>query len=371
MTKKNDPDLAPDAALATDLGDPVERHAKQVAEMGGDIDDIDSYDPSGEDDGSVLPDDYDPLKPAPAASQDDDDDDDDADSDDSDGDKDDDDSDGEGSEDEDEADEEEADEEEADEADANDDSEDEGEADSKPAAKGIPKHRFDEVNERRKAAEAEAERLRAQIEAGKPPEEKEAPYDIRANEKEYMDLLLDGDTDGALAKREEIDAAKEAKWRAETKTETKTDLDTQAEEAELVSLSREAEAMFDVFNPDSENYDQAMLNKVLVFMKGYEAQGGISRGDAFINGLADVVEMYDLMPPEEGADEDPEPKPTGKKKVDKKKAALKKKAVTPAGLDGQGSADAGAATPNIEDMTDEELDALPEKTLARLRGDFG
>jgi hypothetical protein len=46
MTRKNDPDLAPDAALATDLGDPVERHAKQVAEMGGDIDDIDNYDPS-------------------------------------------------------------------------------------------------------------------------------------------------------------------------------------------------------------------------------------------------------------------------------------------------------------------------------------
>jgi hypothetical protein len=116
-----------------------------------------------------------------------------------------------------------------------------------------------------------------------------------------------------------------------------------------------------------------MLNKVLTFMRGYESSENMTRGDAFVAGLADVVELYNLMPPEEDAeaDADAEPKPTGKKKVDKKKAKLKEDAHKPVGLDGDSSADAGIVAPNIEDMTDEELDALPEKTLARMRGDFG
>jgi len=367
--RKDDPDLAPDAALAKTIEDPEAHRLEQLAYYGGEDDDIDSYDPTGEDDGSVI----DPNA-APAESSDDDDtqsgdedtqseDDDDAedtadDADDSD-DSDDDDSSDDG--DEDAA--------EEDEDDDGDVEEDEEPADKAP--KGIPKHRFDEVNERRKAAEEENARLKAQLEAGKPPEDQDEPYDIRANEKEYMDLLLDGDTEGALAKREEIDAAKEAKWRAEAKTETKSELSDDAATTELLALSKEAEQMFDVFNPDHADYNQEMLNKVMIFMNGYEASGEVSRADAFVMGLADVVEMYDLMPPEEGEDKgDPEPKPTGKKKVDKKKAKLKERAHQPAGLEGQGSADVGAAVPDIDNMTDEEIDALPEKTLARMRGDF-
>jgi len=365
--RKDDPDLAPDAALAKEIEDPEALRKEQLAYYGGDDDDIDDFDPTGLDDGSDL-------NAAPAASSDDDDtqsgdedtqseDDDDAedtadDADDSD-DSDDDDSSDDGDEDS-------ADEDEDDDGDSEEDEEEEA-----PAPKGIPKHRFDEVNERRKAAEEENARLRAQIEAGKPPAEDEKPYDFDAAEKEYVELTLDGDVDGALAKRKEIRAAEHAEWKAEAKQETKTDISQDAETQELLAMSKEAEQMFDVFNPDSEHYNQQMLDKVLTFMGGYEAANpNMSRGDAFVAGLADVVEMYDLMPEEGEGEGDPEPKPTGKKKVDKKKAKLREKAHQPAGLEGQGSADVGAAVPDIENMTDEEIDALPDKTLARMRGDF-
>jgi len=345
-------DLAADAVLATDLGDEKERHAAQVAEMGGDLDDIDDFDASGLDDGSVLPEDYDPLNPAPAASQSDE-------------------------ETEEEATDEEADDEvveDAPDAEAEEEPEAEAEAEEsddeeEPAKppKGIPKWRFDEVNESRKAAEEKLARLEAQLEAGKPPEEAEEAYNIRDNEKEYMDLLLDGDTEAALAKREEIDAAKYASWKSETQTATKTELSSEAETQELVAMSKEAEQMFDVFNPDSDNYNQPMLDKVMVFMRGYE--GTMGRGDAFVAALADVVEMYDLMPPEEG-DAPAAGTPTGKAKVDPKKAKLKAQAHQPVGNQGGASADTGAVAPSIDDMSDEELDALPEKTLARMRGDI-
>ena len=357
MSKNDIPgdSLAADASLAVEHT--PERAAEQLAYLGGELDDdVDAFDATGLDDGSVLPEDYDETKPAPAASLSDDDDGETGDEDDSD-----DDSAGDVEDSADDGDDDPT-------GDADESDESSGKEDA-PAGKGIPKHRFDEVNERRKAAETENERLRAQIAAGKPPTEEEAPYNLRAAEKEYMDFLLDGDTDSALAKREEIDAAKEAKWMAASSVATRTERNVEASNTDLLSLSHEAQEMFDVFNPDHADYNQGMLDKVLVFMKGYEASGTMSRSDAFVAGLADVVDMYDLMPEDGDAANKGEEKPTGKKKVvDKTKATAM--AHQPVAGQGQGSAQAGAVVPNINDMSDEELDALPEKTLARMRGDI-
>ena len=218
------------------------------------------------------------------------------------------------------------------------------------------------------AAEAELEVLRAKAAATEQGEEE--VYDFHANEKEYMELMLDGDVDGALVKREEIDAAKEAKWLANSTHKTKTDITESQSQEELIALTTEAEQMFDVFNPDSDDYDQAVLDKVIVFMKGYE-NSGLPRPDAFVTGLADVVELYGLTyEGQETAEPDTTKKPTGKPKVDPKKKGLAEKAHKPTVTDGGGANDTGVAAPDIENMTDEELDALPEKALARLRGDF-
>lgn len=353
---KRDPNegLAADAALAEDLGDENERRAGQLEYYGGTVDDIDSENLEGLDDGSS----FDPDNPAPPASQDDEKEEEEADDDDevddsADAEKD-------------ESGEEEP--EKTDDADPDDDSKTEDE----PAAKekGIPKHRFDEVNERRKAAEAELAAYKAKETAKE--EAAVEKFDFRANEKLYMELMLDGDVDGALAKREEIDAAKESKWKTETTTATKVDLDVQAEQNELVSLSQEAEAMFDVFDPDSDNFNQGMLNKVLTFMRGYEADETMSRSDAFVQGLADVIEMYDLMPEEAATKKTGKTTtPTGQKKTGgKAKETARANAHQPVGTTGKGSADTGAVVPDVDQMSDEEIDALPAKTLARLRGDF-
>lgn len=374
MGRKDDPDLAPDAALAVE--DTAERRAEQLAHLGGETDDIDDFDPAGLDDGSDLnfvPEDKDEDEDADKGSDTEGDEAeadkaDDADEDEDDASEAD---DTESGDDEDDTEDDTEDEEVADEADSDDTGEDEGEADPKPAPKGIPKHRFDEVNERRKAAEQELADLKAEQKAA--AEGEEETYDFDVAEKEYIELTLDGDTEGALAKRREIRAAEHAEWKAETKAETRTELDSDAETSELVALSKEAESMFDVFNPDHEDYNQPMLDKVLVYMRGYEQSSDMSRGDCFVAALADVVEQYDLMPPEEGDagdDPKPKPKPTGKKKVDKKKSKVKEQAHQPVGDSGSSSADSGAAVPNIEEMTDEEFDALPAKTQARLRGDI-
>lgn len=84
---------------------------------------------------------------------------------------------------------------------------------------GIPRIRFNEVNDRRKALEQENEQLRAQLastqgHSGTPSQgaqqqqvqENAAPYNIEAAEERYLQLVLDGDTKAATKLRMEINS---------------------------------------------------------------------------------------------------------------------------------------------------------------------
>lgn len=78
---------------------------------------------------------------------------------------------------------------------------------------GIPRARFNEVNDRKKALETEVEALRAQLAAANgggapaaaaPATPTPAPVDVDALEEEYTQALLDGDSKAAVAIRKQI-----------------------------------------------------------------------------------------------------------------------------------------------------------------------
>ncbi len=349
--RKDDPDLAPDAALATDLGDEDERRKAQLAYYGGEEDDIDNFDPEGLDDGSDL-------NAAPAASEE---------TEDKEEEKDD-----SNAEEEDSSEEAEAVGDAADNSEPEAESEDDGEPAreaEKAPAQGIPKQRFDEVNERRKAAEKRLAELEAEREAEQQAEKEE--YDFDKAEMEYQDLLLDGKQEEALAKRREIRAAEHATWKAEAKAETQEEISVADTQAELASMSKEAESMFPVFDKNHEDFDPSITHKVMVYMRGYIGESHAPT-DAFVNALADVIEQYDLDT-KYGFGEEPKeetPKETPPPKKDPKKGEVRKQAHQPAAKGGERSVDAGVATPNIFEMSDADLDKLSEEQIARLRGDF-
>ena len=384
--KDDDPNegLAADAALAEDLGDEEERRKEQLAYLGGEDDDIDSEDFSSADRGDSFeaPKDEDEDRGDEVDDDDDDDSDkddkDDDDSDDSDDDNEDDDSDDDDSDDDDDDDENED----------EDEDEDEDEEDPKGNKKpdqGIPRSRFNEVNERMKKAERELADLKNTDKAKE--EAKEEKYDFDTAEEEYMALLLDGKTKEAGAKRREIREAEKEAFVAEAKSETKQEVSAEDMEKAVDALSKEAESMFPMFDETADDFNPAATRKVVVFMNGYMAEG-MAPDDAFVAGLADVLEQYDVATQSQG-DEDQGDEDTGEnadkgEKSGKKKKTRKKKPInknkeklkdaeqqgqTPAGS-GKGSGDAGVDAPDIEQMTDEELDALPPEKLARLRGDF-
>lgn len=87
---------------------------------------------------------------------------------------------------------------------------------------GIPRVRFNEVNQKRKDLETEVEQLRAQLAGAQPnprappaspqqqrpvPEPAPEAYDIEAAEERYLQLVLDGDTKAAAKVRMEINGA--------------------------------------------------------------------------------------------------------------------------------------------------------------------
>lgn len=371
-TAEADPNegLAQDAAIATDLGDEKERQAAQLEYYGGDPLD-DDEDLTALDRGDMIPGDEEEStdRGDEVSEEEDEDDEESEESDDESDDEGDDDGDDEIADDDDgDSEDEDADEDDQDDSESDDDEEEEEE--SKSRDQRIPLSRFNEVNERMKRAEARLAQLEQQDQAEEQAEEQS--YDFDKAEEEYMDLLLDGKTAEAAAKRREIRTAEKADYLATSRQDTQQTVTQDAVVRELNSLVAQSQQMYPVFDENSADYNPTISAKTVTFMKGYVADG-MEPSEAFVAALADSIDLYDL----DGAKKaDPEPKP--EKKVTQKKAISKKKEKadlqkkqhrTPAG-EGRGSADAGAVVPDISKLSDEDIDALPPETLARLRGDY-
>lgn len=268
-----------------------------------------------------------------------------------------------------------------DEGDEGDADDDEGEDDNvvepeadKKGDPGIPRHRFNEVNNRMKEAERRLAELEANNKAGE--QAAEDKFDFDKAEKEYMDLLLDGRTEDAASKRSEIRSAEQELFTAQAKQETTSDINEQAELRDLNALSLQAEEAYPVFDENNAAYDPVIANKVVVYMKGYMSEGQ-TVSDAFVSGLADVIQQFGL----DGATESQSGQESGQtaatketkgkpiKKTKEKLEAAKKAVPGPAGH-GEGSAERGVSTPSITDMSDADLDKLTEEQMARLRGDY-
>jgi hypothetical protein len=346
----------------------------RLAHLGGEVDDIDNEDFTGADDGSDL--DY----VAPDATNDDKGDDDDKDaegSSDSDDSTDGDDAESSDSDESSDTPDDDSSDDDGEDDDATGEStsekEDDPEPDEKPRAAGIPKYRFDEVNDRAKTAEAELARRDA-LNTAKVDAEAEV-YDFEAKDKELIELQLDGKVEEAGSLRKEIREAEKAEWLAESKKDTMGDLSAEAVDAELTGLAKQAESMYPVFDESHEDFDADLADRVLIYYQGYASSGkAANAGDAFVMALADVIGQADLDT--RYGEAEPEAKKEAEKLPDKTKTEQKKKLAEqvhqPVAGEGAASEEAGVKTDggDVEQMSDEDFDALPAKAQARLRGDF-
>ena len=231
----------------------------------------------------------------------------------------------------------------------------------------IPKERFDEVNDRMKAAEAKVETLQTQLESAVEEEEELEPYDYKAKEAEAVEAMLEGDAEKYSAVHQEIRTAEKAEYLREAKK-----LAAQGDQQLQESLTFEEagvkiEADYPAFAETSEVYDKAAREELLDLYVGYAQSGIYTRVQALQRAADKAAKIHGLVATTEQEEEVPD------NVVDIKKPDVEKKA-------GIANAQPPVAESTSKDkeepqrdfgsMSDEEFEALPESTKRRARGDY-
>jgi hypothetical protein len=233
----------------------------------------------------------------------------------------------------------------------------------------VPKSRLDEVLNKQKALQKQLDDMKAaQVPAEDAPEE----YDFGAKEVEYQTHLLDGEAEKAAVIRAEIRRAERTQIEYEMTQKMTQTVSNNQQATALQQAANDLESSFPVFDQSSAEYNAEYTQEVIdlrdAFMtKGDNAVAALSKAAKY------VVREYDL----EGAVE--APSLAGKAaprndEVAKKRAEVTRKLkaadAQPPELPGESSASRGEKGLDLNNMTEEEFNALPEATLKRLRGDI-
>jgi len=244
----------------------------------------------------------------------------------------------------------------------------------------IPLSRHKEILEKEREQRAALERQLAQYQQGKQIANVNEEITALENsvlklEKEYANLLTDGEIDKATAVMQQIRKAEREM------AEAKSDMKIHAAEIRATERARyntaleRVEAAFPTLNPDHEDYDEAAMSEVADLKSAYEMKG-LTPTAALQKAVKMIVEPRTTRQ-EVATSSNPR---VSEKDIaaERKKGAVEKtvKAVTKTppslsrvGLDGDkmgGGADSAEA---VMKMSQSEFAKLSEEALARLRGD--
>ena len=233
----------------------------------------------------------------------------------------------------------------------------------------VPKARLDEVLAKQKALQKQLDEVNA---ANAKSEEAPEAYDFDAKEVEYQNMVLDGESDKAVALRREIRKAERAELEFEMRQEMSQTVNQDRQMTALQQAANAMEEAYPVFNRNSDVFNEDYTNEVvelrdMFIQRGYEAVDALSKAVKY------VVKDYDLDQPQESA---PSLAGSAQKsdELAKKRALVSKKLqaaeAQPPELPGESSASRGEKGLDLNNMTEDEFNALPEATLKRLRGDI-
>lgn len=245
--------------------------------------------------------------------------------------------------------------------------------DSRKGGHGIPRARFNEINEERKQLIAQRDRLQAELAAARggagqaPAAAPTAPapaapaFDVAAKEREYAQLMLEGDLDGATALRmeinQQIEEAAFARFHAAATT--------QQVQGKAQAAAESALAQFPWLN-DPEGEEALEMIEAAVKLK---VSRGMSTDQALSEAVASVAPRYAPAgsAPDQGLAPAAPAVDTRIERADRRGAAAstQQPASVQAGMGNR------ATAPQIsgEDLSDDEYMNLPEKERKRLRGD--
>tara|TARA_A100001037_G_scaffold70362_1_gene62945 strand:+ start:11308 stop:12375 length:1068 start_codon:yes stop_codon:yes gene_type:complete len=246
----------------------------------------------------------------------------------------------------------------------------------KPKKQMVPKSRLDQALNKQKELQRKLEEIQ-----NKQTESEATPtpsYDFDKAEVDYQALVLDGKSQEAVALRKEIRAAEREALRQEMQEDVTQTVSANQEQAETQKLAAEIEAEFTIFDQNHKDFNESMAQEVIALRDGF-IQHNHSGPEALRKAADMVIKAYDLRGPASQQAETPTlaakkapTKPPVDEVARKRKQVnekLKAAEAQPPELPGESSAAHGEKPLDIDNMTEDEFNALPPATIARLRGD--
>lgn len=233
----------------------------------------------------------------------------------------------------------------------------------KPKEPMIPKSRFDEVLAKQKALQKQLQ------EATNPVERIEnAPeYDFSAKELEYQEHILNGEAEKAAALRSEIREAERKTMLFEVQQQMGQTVQQSTEAIALQNKAIELQTAYPELDENSATYNADLTQEVMDLRDAFMIQG-FSGADAL-----DKAAKYVIKPASVVA-ETPAPS-SGQKEVTQRKQVANTNKKLAAAESQPPTMKTG--TQKVEKKVDinllssDEFEALPDETLRRMRGDFG
>tara|TARA_X000000368_G_C23029166_1_gene711642 strand:+ start:888 stop:1937 length:1050 start_codon:yes stop_codon:yes gene_type:complete len=237
-----------------------------------------------------------------------------------------------------------------------------------PKAPMVPKSRLDEVLAKNKEMQK-----RLQDMEEKPAEDAVPEYDFVTKEKDYQDLVLEGETEKAALLRNEIRTAEREQVMSEMQSKMGQTVQQDRELHELNQKATEIMEVFPVFNEKSKSYDEKLTNEVMELRDAFIYQGyGAADSLAKATEVTLLSKKPELLQGDSSEASDPAPKLSQAVQEKKAKANVSKKVQASQSQPPQmkGEATQNKKVVDINVMSDDEFGALPEETLRRMRGDF-
>ena len=238
-----------------------------------------------------------------------------------------------------------------------------------PKAPMVPKSRLDEVLAKNKEMQKRLQTLESETK-----EEDTTPkYDFVAREKEYQELVLDGETDRAAQLREEIRSAEREQMMSEMQSKMGQTVQQDREAHELNKKANEIMEVFPVFDQKSKQFDERLANEVMELRDAFIFQGyGAADSLAKATEITLIRSKPELLEVETAGTTDAAPTLNKVVQEKKKQANVSKKVAAsqsqPPQMKGESTQNKKIVDINV--LSDDEFGALPEETLRRMRGDF-
>jgi hypothetical protein len=242
----------------------------------------------------------------------------------------------------------------------------------------IPKTRLDDEIAKRRKLENELKQIRAEREAKPTDDEADEAFDAvvkgaNALLRQANEAVLDGDLDKAAQLQQDA-LVKMATARQAPAKSNDADPEAMIEQLEArIELKHTVKNIYEKFpmlNNESEDADPELIERAVMYERMY-AEMGHTPAMAVERAVQDAVS---LLRPELLQTEQPVTRPKvdpAKKRVQEKRQNLEKKVELAQKQPPKAqSSTTSEPTIDINNLGEDEFDALPESTKARLRGDF-